>query len=88
MNKTTTETAIIRYLLLLSLCSVNHFSYREDSGCPAACSSPSYCFLRPFRYIRKLSGSSLEFLAACRSRLARWYLALCCSVSGSQWCLD
>ncbi|TNN42247.1 hypothetical protein EYF80_047587 [Liparis tanakae] len=53
------------------------------AGCPAARSSASYCFFKPFRYIRKLSGSSLEFLAVCRRRVASLYTALCLCVSGS-----
>lgn len=51
---------------------VSHSScVSAGAGCPAASSSASYCFFRPFRYIRRLSGSSLEFLAACRRRVAR-----------------
>lgn len=57
------------------------------AGGPADCSSDSNCFFSPFRYIRRLSGSSLEFLAACRRRVARRYSALCRWLFGSMWCL-
>lgn len=51
---------------------VSHSSCMSaGAGCPTASSSASYCFFRPFRYIRRLSGSSLEFLAAWRRRVAR-----------------